>query len=81
MGRQLAAVWAEGDRTHALGAVDVPTLVIHGTADPLVDVTGGRATAAAVPGARLVEIAGMGHDLAPWSWPLAAPVLVQHLHA
>jgi pimeloyl-ACP methyl ester carboxylesterase len=49
------------DRTAALGAIAVPTLVIHGSADPLIDVTGGQATAAAIPNADLLVIGGMGH--------------------
>ena len=61
--RQGFAILASGDRTEALRALDVPTLVIHGDADPLVDVSGGRATAAAVPGATLEVVPGMGHDL------------------
>jgi pimeloyl-ACP methyl ester carboxylesterase len=64
-GRQLVAVIASGDRTERLGAVHVPTLVIHGEEDPLIDVSGGRATAAAIPGARLKIVPGMGHDLPP----------------
>jgi pimeloyl-ACP methyl ester carboxylesterase len=63
--RQLAAIIASGDRTTALGSVKAPTLVIHGEADPLVDPSGGKATAAAVPGASLWLIPGMGHDLPP----------------
>lgn len=66
--RQLAAIVTAEDRTQALGRVDLPTVVIHGEADPLVDVSGGRATAAAVPGARLVLIPGMGHDLPVELW-------------
>jgi pimeloyl-ACP methyl ester carboxylesterase len=62
-GRQLAAIWAAGDRTTSLRTMSVPTLVIHGSVDPLVDVSGGRATAAAIPGARLVVIEGMAHDI------------------
>lgn len=61
--RQLAAVLAQPDRTRRLGALDVPTTVIHGLADPLVGVSGGRALARAIPGARLVVVPGMGHDL------------------
>jgi pimeloyl-ACP methyl ester carboxylesterase len=64
-GRQLVAVLASGDRTQALRGVRVPTLVIHGAEDPLVHVSGGQATAAAIPGAELVVIEGMGHDLSP----------------
>lgn len=61
--RQLAAVLASPDRTQGLGGVSVPTLVVHGSDDPLVTLPGGRATAAAVPGADLWIIDGMGHDL------------------
>ena len=61
--RQMLAVAASHDRTAALRSVSVPTLVLHGTDDPLVDVSGGRATASAVPGAELVVFDGMGHDL------------------
>jgi pimeloyl-ACP methyl ester carboxylesterase len=67
--RQLAAVASAADRTKALGGVRVPTTVIHGDADPLVNVSGGRATAAAVPGAKLVIFPGMGHDLPRELWP------------
>ncbi|HEY5108639.1 MAG TPA: alpha/beta hydrolase [Acidimicrobiales bacterium] len=61
--RQLAAVLASPDRTEALGRVTAPTLVVHGAADPLVTLPGGEATAAAVPGAELWVVEGMGHDL------------------
>ena len=67
--RQLVAVLASPDRTARLRALDVPTLVIHGADDPLVDVSGGRATAAAIPGAELAIIGGMGHDLPRAAWP------------
>jgi pimeloyl-ACP methyl ester carboxylesterase len=68
-GRQLAAIIASGDRTGKLGEIRVPTLVIHGTADRLVNPSGGRATAKAIPGARLLTIEGMGHDLPRGAWP------------
>ena len=68
-GRQLAAIIASGDRTARLRSLDVPTVVIHGTKDRLVSPSGGRATAKAIPGARLVKIAGMGHDLPRAAWP------------
>jgi pimeloyl-ACP methyl ester carboxylesterase len=61
--RQAVATVASGDRTERLRALDVPTLVLHGLADTLVDPSGGRATAAAIPGAELVLIEGMGHDI------------------
>jgi pimeloyl-ACP methyl ester carboxylesterase len=67
--RQLAAILAAPDRTRALANVRVPTTVIHGDADPLVDVSGGRATAKAIPGAKLVILEGMGHDLPRELWP------------
>jgi len=66
--RQGVAVMASGDRTERLASLDVPTLVIHGTHDPICDVSGGRATAAAIPGAELVLIEGMGHNLPPGVW-------------
>ncbi|MCA1661426.1 MAG: alpha/beta hydrolase, partial [Novosphingobium sp.] len=61
--RQMAAIMADGDRRARLARITAPTLVIHGTDDPLVPVEGGRDTAASIPGARLREIPGMGHDL------------------
>jgi pimeloyl-ACP methyl ester carboxylesterase len=67
--RQFAAILGSPDRTAALGGVAVPTLVLHGDADPLIGVSGGAATAAAIPGARLVTIPGMGHDLPEALWP------------
>jgi pimeloyl-ACP methyl ester carboxylesterase len=61
--RQLAAVITSGDRTAELETIAAPTLVIHGDRDRMVHPSGGRATADAIPGARLITIAGMGHDL------------------
>ena len=61
--RQLAAILASPDRTEGLHGVTVPTLVVHGADDPLVTLPGGLATAAAVPGADLWVIEGMGHDI------------------
>jgi pimeloyl-ACP methyl ester carboxylesterase len=66
--RQLAAILADGDRAPQLRRLDVPALVIHGTADRLVHPSGGRATAKAIPGARLLLIEGMGHDLPRDAW-------------
>jgi pimeloyl-ACP methyl ester carboxylesterase len=68
-GRQLAAIMASGDRTAQLSEVRVPTTVIHGKDDPLVPFRGGLATARAIPGAKLVAIPGMGHDLPREVWP------------
>jgi pimeloyl-ACP methyl ester carboxylesterase len=67
--RQLVAVLASGDRTERLRRLSVPALVIHGADDPLIQVSGGRATAAAIPGAELVVFEGMGHDLPRDLWP------------
>jgi pimeloyl-ACP methyl ester carboxylesterase len=69
-GRQLAAIIASGDRTADLRRIAMPTLVVHGTADPLVGPSGGRATAKAIPGARLMTVEGMGHDLPRAMWTL-----------
>jgi pimeloyl-ACP methyl ester carboxylesterase len=66
--RQLAAIVTAADRTSLLGEIKVPTTVIHGSADRLVMASGGRATAGAIEGARLVVIPGMAHDLPPALW-------------
>ncbi|MBD0281509.1 MAG: alpha/beta fold hydrolase [Thermoleophilaceae bacterium] len=68
-GRQLAAIMASGDRTSQLRRLTVPTVVIHGTDDPLVPFRGGVATARAIPNAEFVAIPGMGHDLPREVWP------------
>ena len=60
--RQLHAITTSGDRTKALRRLDLPALVIHGSADPLVRPAAGRATARAIPGASFAMIEGMGHD-------------------
>ncbi len=70
--RQLHAITASGDRTRALRGVRAPTAVIHGNRDPLVRPAGGRATARAIPGARLKMIDGMAHDLPRQLWPVFA---------
>jgi pimeloyl-ACP methyl ester carboxylesterase len=66
--RQLAAILAAGDRVAELRRITAPTVVIHGTRDRLVRPSGGRETVKAIPGSRLVEIEGMGHDLPPGAW-------------
>lgn len=68
--RQVAAIVAAPDRTADLARLRMPVCVIHGTADPLVHVSGGLATARAVPGAELVLVPGMGHDMPPQLWPV-----------
>jgi pimeloyl-ACP methyl ester carboxylesterase len=67
--RQLAAIMADRDRTPRLRTVRIPALVVHGAQDPLVHVSGGRATARAIPGADLDVVPGMGHDLPRAVWP------------
>jgi pimeloyl-ACP methyl ester carboxylesterase len=67
--RQLVAILASGNRKPALASLRTPTLVIHGTADPLIPIAAGRDTAEAVPGAEFLEIEGMGHDLPRQVWP------------
>jgi pimeloyl-ACP methyl ester carboxylesterase len=66
--RQMAAIRASGDRTPRLANIKVPSLVIHGTDDPLVTVSGGYATAKAIPNADLHIVDGMGHDIPPPLW-------------
>jgi pimeloyl-ACP methyl ester carboxylesterase len=77
--RQLVGIRASGDRTEALRELDVPTVVIHGTDDELVLPTGGEATAKAIPGAELVMIEGMGHDLPEAAWPKIVDVMVENI--
>jgi pimeloyl-ACP methyl ester carboxylesterase len=67
--RQLAAILTTADRTPDLAGITAPSLVIHGAEDALVNVSGGRATAAAIPGADLLVVDGMGHDLPREMWP------------
>ncbi len=63
--RQMLAILTQPDRSHRLRSLRVPALVVHGLADKMVHVSGGRSTAAAIPGAELVLVDGMGHDLPP----------------
>ncbi len=67
--RQLHAINCSGNRTRALHRLQLPALVIHGALDPLIRPAAGRATARAIPGARLKVVPGMGHDLPPAFWP------------
>ncbi len=70
--RQLAAAMGSPSRLPGLRGVRVPTLVVHGAHDPLIRPAAGRAVARAVPGARLVEFPGMGHNLPAALWPALA---------
>jgi pimeloyl-ACP methyl ester carboxylesterase len=74
--RQLLAILASPDRTKDLAAVKVPTLVVHGADDPLVMPSGGEATAAAIPGAQLLMIPGMGHEMSRGVWPQVIDAIV-----
>lgn len=63
--RQMMAILTQPDRTRALREVDVPALVIHGDGDKMVHISGGRATAAAIPAAEMLMVRGMGHNTPP----------------
>ena len=77
-GRQLGAIIASGDRTARLRTIAAPTLVIHGSKDPMVRRSGGVATARAIPRARMVTIQGMGHDLPQAAWPQLLDAIADH---
>ena len=79
--RQLGAIIASGDRTRQLAGIRTPTLVIHGTVDRLVRPSGGKATARAIPGARLMLVEGMGHDLPRGAWPRLIDAIASHAEA
>jgi pimeloyl-ACP methyl ester carboxylesterase len=80
-GRQLGAIIASGDRTRMLRKIKAPTLVIHGTVDKMIRPSGGRATVKAIPGARLMMIEGMGHDLPRGAWPRLLDAISEHTRA
>lgn len=79
--RQLLAIRGDGDRTARLAGVRSPTLVLHGEEDPLIDISGGHATAEAIPGARLVTFPGWGHDLPVAYLDRLVPPVFDHLAA
>jgi pimeloyl-ACP methyl ester carboxylesterase len=76
--RQLAAILSQPDRTARLRNLQIPTLVIHGLADPLVSPTGGLALARAIPGAKFIGFAGMGHDLPRPLWSPITNEIIDH---
>ncbi|MFD7655808.1 alpha/beta fold hydrolase [Actinosynnema sp. NPDC059797] len=78
--RQYRAVRAAGDRTDRLARITAPTVVVHGTADRMCHHSGGEATAAAIPGARLLLVPGLGHDLPPGAWPTIVDAVVGNAH-
>ena len=77
--RQFTAILASGSRRRALRNVTMPSLVIHGDRDPLIPIRGGRATAAAIPGARFHAVKGMGHALPREAWPELVRTITNHL--
>ncbi|MHA3962676.1 MAG: alpha/beta fold hydrolase [Candidatus Thorarchaeota archaeon SMTZ1-45] len=76
--RQLGAVLASGSRNEALANVKIPTLVIHGSIDPLVPVEGGKDTAKSIPDAKLLIIDGMGHSFPTEVVPQILQAILQH---
>ena len=77
--RQIAAIMTQTDRKKALASVTAPTLVIHGTDDPVVPMEAGKDTAEAISGARLMLIEGMGHDLPHGgAWPRIVEAIAAH---
>jgi pimeloyl-ACP methyl ester carboxylesterase len=79
--RQFVAVGASGSRVEGLRSLEVPTLVIHGDKDTLIDQIGGRRTAELVPGARFELIEGLGHDYPRQLWPRWTELVVGHIRA
>lgn len=76
--RQMAAIYASGRRSEALQRLAVPTLVIHGTDDTLISLRGGERTAELIPGAELLVVADMGHDLPRPLWPSFIDAVSKH---
>jgi pimeloyl-ACP methyl ester carboxylesterase len=76
--RQLAAMILDGSRAEALTTLDVPTLVVHGLDDTLIDPSGARRTAELVPGSRLLLVEDMGHDRPPALWPQLVDAIAAH---
>lgn len=78
MVRHSAAVFAHGYRRSSIASIKVPTLVIHGNEDPLISVEGGKETAELIPGAKLLIIDGMGHDMPKGAWPKMIDAISNH---
>jgi pimeloyl-ACP methyl ester carboxylesterase len=81
VGRQFAAIVANGSRVEMLKTISIPTLVLHGADDPLVPVEAGRHTAAQIPGSTLTVIPGMGHDIATGLIPILVNAITTHCRA
>lgn len=79
--RQIMAIGASGSRSAALSTIDIPTLVMHGDKDNLIDISGGRRTAEVIPGARFVVMEGMGHDYPPQYWDRWIQLVTDHARA
>jgi pimeloyl-ACP methyl ester carboxylesterase len=79
LARQVGAILKSGDRTAELAQIKTPTLVIHGDRDPMVHPSGATATAEAIPGARLVRVSGMGHDLPEGAWSQLTQAIMRHI--
>jgi pimeloyl-ACP methyl ester carboxylesterase len=79
--RQLAAIYATGDRSTGLAALEVPMLVIHGRDDTLITPSGGERTAELVPGSRYLLLSDMGHDMPEPLWPVLAEAIGGHVRA
>ena len=77
--RQMRAMNSTGNREKIIMNIKTPTLVLHGSADTLVDQSGGERTAEVIPGAKLVIIEGWGHDLPPGSWPKITSEIIEHV--
>ncbi|MCB0975077.1 MAG: alpha/beta fold hydrolase [Actinobacteria bacterium] len=78
--RQLLAVLSQPSRTRALASVRMPTTAVHGLLDPLVNPSGSRRLAATVPGARLIELPDVAHDMPRVHWPVLLDVISSHQH-
>jgi len=78
MARQNTAILASGDRRPSLSSIKIPTLVIHGADDPLIPVEGGKDTTRVIPGASLLIINGMGHDMPKGVWAEIVTAISQH---
>ena len=77
--RQMQAMNLSGNREEALMKIKAPTLVLHGSADTLVDPSGGQRTAEVIPEAKFVMIEGWGHDLPPGAWPKITNEIIKHV--
>lgn len=78
LARQMAAIMASGSRREALRNLRIPSLVIHGDADPLIPLAHGIDTAQTIPGAKLHIVKGMGHEIPPVAWPEIIDILTEH---